>query len=164
MQHRHPMAGRGHGFVAGTVMAAALAATPLPASPQAIRIPDFRNEAPAAKTCPDCGTVRSIREVSSRRSRDIPAGVTQPAVPATGPGGESNIVGGVLVHGFGGGETTNYVGGVGTPEMQQRWTDTSYEVTLRMDDGSYRVVERRDGNRFRPGDRVRMTQGTLDKI
>jgi outer membrane lipoprotein SlyB len=102
--------------------------------------------------------------VNSRRARDIPAGVAQPAVPNTGPGGETNIVGGVFVHGFGGGETTNYVGGVGTPEMQKRWTDTSYEVTVRMDDGSYRVVERRDGGQFRPGDRVRMTQGALDRI
>ena len=141
-----------------------VAAAPLPATAQTIKIPDFRNEAPAGKTCPDCGTVRSVREISTRRARDIPAGVAQPSVFAGGPGTETNIVGGVFAHGYGGGETTNYVGGVGTPEMQKRWTDTSYEMTVRMDDGSYRVVERRDGGRFRAGDRVRMTQGALEKI
>jgi len=152
------------GGVAGTLVAAVIIAVPLPAAAQAIRIPDFRSEAPPANPCADCGTVRSIREISARRARDIPAGVTQPAIPNTGPGGETNIVGGVFVHGFGGGETTNYVGGVGTPEMQKRWTDTSYEVTVRMDDGSYRVVERRDGGHFQPGDRVRLTRGSLEKI
>lgn len=151
--------------LSGAYLAAmVLAAVALPAAAQQIKIPDFRNETPPAKACADCGTVRSIREVNSRRARNVPAGVASPGVTTGGPAEESNVVGGVFVHGFGGGETTNYVGGVGTPEMQRRWTDTSYEVTVRMDDGSYRVVERRDGSQFRPGDRVRMKQGALDKI
>lgn len=146
--------------IAGVV----LTAVAPPAAAQQIKIPDFRNEVPVGKTCPDCGTVRSIREVTSRRARNVPAGVANPGLTSGGPAEESNVVGGVFVHGFGGSETTNYVGGVGTPEMQRRWTDTSYEITIRMDDGSYRVVERRDGGSFRAGDRVRMTQGALEKI
>jgi hypothetical protein len=50
----------------------------------------------------------------------------------------------------------SFVGGVGTPEMRARFSDSSYEITVLLDNGAYSVVQRRDGGRYRVGDRVRM--------
>jgi hypothetical protein len=33
-----------------------------------------------------------------------------------------------------------------------------------MDDGNYRLLERRDGARFKPGDRVRIVQGSIQPL
>jgi hypothetical protein len=49
-----------------------------------------------------------------------------------------------------------FVGGVGTPEMRARLSESSYEITVLLDNGAYAVAQRRDGARFRVGDRVRM--------
>jgi hypothetical protein len=50
----------------------------------------------------------------------------------------------------------SFVGGVGTPEMRSRFSESSYEITVLLDNGAYAVAQRRDGARFRVGDRVRM--------
>jgi len=49
-----------------------------------------------------------------------------------------------------------FVGAVGTPEMRARFTESSYEITVRLDNGAYTVTQRRDGARFQVGDHVRM--------
>ncbi len=135
-----------------------------PAPAQTIRIPDFRNEGAPANMCADCGIVRSVREISTRRGVNVPPGVGRPPGASGGPGSESNLVGGVFMHSFGAGSSETFVGGVGTPEMQQRLGETGYEITVRMADGSYRRIERRDGSRFQVGDRVRLTQGAIEHI
>jgi outer membrane lipoprotein SlyB len=57
-----------------------------------------------------------------------------------------------------GGETPErpFVGGVGTPEMRERFGETTYEITVRLDDGGMRFIQRNDGSRYQVGDRVRM--------
>ena len=54
-------------------------------------------------------------------------------------------------------EEKPFVGGVGTPEMKERFRESTYEITVRLDDGALRFVERPDGSRYRVGDRVRLS-------
>ena len=43
------------------------------------------------------------------------------------------------------------------PQVRERFGETTYEVTVRLDDGAMRVVQRSDGTRYAVGDRVRVT-------
>lgn len=116
--------------------------------------------APArAPVCTTCGRVESVRTV-------------QRAAPATGMGAVAGgVLGGVLGNqiGHGGGRTAaTVIGAVGggyaghTIEKRTR-TETSYQVSVRMDDGRLRTVETRtappigkpvtlQGNVLRPAD------------
>jgi outer membrane lipoprotein SlyB len=70
---------------------------------------------------------------------------------------EHNLVGAVVYLPLSSsGADKPFVGGVGTPEMRQRFGESSYAVTVRLDDGTTRIVQRPDGTRFQPGDRVRL--------
>jgi len=150
---------------AGVLLLSIIVLGPAPLAAQSIKIPDFRNEPVPGAPCANCGTVRSIREVSMRTPGRVPEGMTPRSTFGQGPGSETNVVGGIFVHSFSAGQQgQTTVGGVGTPEMQQRLNETSYEINVRMDDGSYRTVNRRDGASFQPGDRVRFTQGSMEKI
>ncbi len=127
---------------------------------QAIRIPDFREPERATvkpgEPCNECGTIRAIREVQSQRG-------TVPQVFQNDPidqGLSSPVrVGAVVSLPLGGGGGKPFVGGVGTPEMRERFSETTYEVVIRLDNGGYSTVQRADGASFRVGDRVRL-QGT----
>jgi hypothetical protein len=129
---------------------------------QNIKIPDLRerpaNVAPlpkAGEPCERCGVVAAIREVSVRRPVNIPQQFrSNPGY--SGPGGEVPV-GAVIYVPFGAGSDKPYVGGVGTPEMQKRLSETEYDVTVRLDDGADTIVRRRDGLAYRVGDRVRVT-------
>ena len=55
-------------------------------------------------------------------------------------------------------------GAAGTPEMQARLGETTYEVTVAMDMGERRVLQRRDGNRFHVGQRVALRSGELEPM
>jgi len=146
-------------LAAGAVLSLAVLAQ----SPQPIRIPDFRYQPPATspaprpgETCDNCGVIRSIREVQSQRPIPVPKPL-QGEVIDRGPG--SNVVVGAVVAlpmGEGSGGSRPYVGGVGTPEMRSRFTDTTYEMTVRLDQGGVTTFERRDGASYRVGDRVRV--------
>jgi len=68
-------------------------------------------------------------------------------------------VGAVVALPLGGGGGKPFVGGVGTPEMRERFSETTYEVAIGLDNGGYTMVQRADGASFRVGDRVRV-QGT----
>jgi hypothetical protein len=134
---------------------------------QTIKLPDFR-ERPAVSTapagpCDECAVVRSIREI--HRRRDAAAAYPTSSV-ASASSFDTRVVGAVAVIPFGPGSTANspYVGGVGTPEMNERFGDVSYELTLRMDSGSFQVVERRDGAHYRVGDWVRLSDGRLELL
>jgi len=55
-------------------------------------------------------------------------------------------------------------GAAGTPEVQSRLGETTYEVTVLMDSGERHTLQRRDGNRFRVGQRVALRQGELEPM
>ena len=130
------------------------------AQAQSIKIPDFSTERPATatalkpgETCENCGVIRSIREVQNQRPVPVPKGFQSDQ--RDGGMGSNVIVGAVAVLPMGEGGKS-YAGGVGTPEMRSRFTETSYEITVRLDNGSYTVVQRSDGAQYRVGDRVRV--------
>jgi hypothetical protein len=138
-----------------------------PTLAQTIRIPDFRQQAAVfqprpGEPCVDCGRIASVREIPVERRAKVPASFQGDSrAPA-----DYNLVGAVvylpLARGSG---DRPFIGGVGTPEMRERFGETTYEVTVRMDDASTRFVERRDGSRFRVGDRVRsVAPGELDLV
>jgi hypothetical protein len=112
-----------------------------------------------AQTCLVCGEIRSIREVHDRGGQ---AGArTTPGSPSgldTGP-----VVGSVAQFSFGAGGGWRF-GAAGTPEMQARFGETSYEITVAMDDGERRTVQRRDVSGFHVGQRVALRSGQLEPM
>lgn len=110
-----------------------------------------------AQTCLVCGEIRSIREVSAARAAP-PAAVGSPSGLDTGP-----VVGSVAQFSFGAGGGWHF-GAAGTPEMQARFGETSYEITVAMDDGERRTVQRRDVGRFHVGQRVALRSGELEPM
>lgn len=130
---------------------------------QPIRIPDFRDTTPVAlkpgEACQKCGAIRSIREVQVGRPIPVPEAFrTNPR--DTAPGSDI-YVGAVVALPLGEGKEQQkpFVGGVGTPEMRERFSESTYEITIRLDEGGFTQVTRRDGASYRIGDRVRV-QGT----
>lgn len=136
---------------------------------QNIKIPELR-ERPAAtaphprkgEPCEKCGTIRSIREISLQRPVNVPQEFrSNPGY--SGPGG-TTPVGAVIYVPFGAGTDKPYVGGVGTPEMRERFSATEYEITIALDAGGYTMVQRRDGLAYRVGDRVRVQGVQLELL
>ena len=133
------------------------------ASGQTIRIPDFRQPPPATYTirggeaCTNCGRILAIRETQIERRSQVPQALQRDTPgPTTGPG-QSNLVGAVIYLPLGNGPGDRpFVGGVGTPEMRERFQETTYEISVRLDDGSLRFLQRHDGTRYRVGDKVRL--------
>jgi hypothetical protein len=116
-----------------------------------------------AQTCLVCGEVRSIREVNAGGSspRPVPTTPGSPQGLDTGP-----VVGTVAQFHFGpGSRNENFTfGAAGTPEMQTRLGETTYEITVAMDVGERRTLQRRDGNRFHVGQRVALRAGELEPM
>jgi hypothetical protein len=150
---------------AGAMLAAgvALSLAVLAQVQQPVRVPDFRYRPPAAvpapkagEPCEGCGVIRAIREVQSQRPVPVPKPLQSEAVDRGL--GSGVLVGAVVAlptgEGSAGGQPV--VGGVGTPEMRSRFTETAYEIVVRLDNGAFTRVERRDGASFRVGDRVRV--------
>ncbi len=139
----------------------ALAGLAAAALAQPLRIPDFRDPPRATvkpgEPCERCGTIRSIREARVQRPVNVPK-VFQNDPMDQGPG-STVIVGAVVALPLGAGSERPFVGGVGTPEMRERFTETTYEVVVQLDDGGFTMVQRADGASYRVGDRVRV-QGT----
>jgi outer membrane lipoprotein SlyB len=113
-----------------------------------------------AQTCLVCGEVRSVREVGGVQAAAPQAPVGTASGLDTAP-----VVGNVAQFRFDRGRSEGWsLGAAGTPEMQARFGETVYEVTVRMDDGERRTVALRDGNRFRVGQRVALRGGELDPM
>jgi hypothetical protein len=127
------------------------------------QIPDLRNpalyrEPPRAATCRACGEITSIREVRG----DAPVPGQAGAESGPGRGADWAVVGAVVLVPIGPGPKAEpYVGGVGTPEMAERFGAGTYEIAVRMDGGERQVVRNRDGARFRVGDRVTVSGGLI---
>jgi hypothetical protein len=114
-----------------------------------------------AQTCLVCGEVRSIREI----------GGAVPTEPRSRTVGVSSgldtpfVVGSVAQFSFGGSRDQGWTfGAAGTPEMQARFAETTYEVDVAMDVGESRTLQRRDGYRFHVGQRVALRAGELEPM
>jgi hypothetical protein len=105
--------------------------------------------------------VRSIREVNES--------VVEPRAPATvgtSSGLDTDpVVGTVAQFRFDRGRAEGWTfGAAGTPEMQARLGQTSYEVTVAMDAGESRTVRTREAHRFHVGQRVAVRGGELEPM
>ena len=127
---------------------------------QSIKMPDFRK--PAAyqlqpgEYCEQCGRIVSIREKRIDRRPAVPTALSSANVGSGGGVAQSNLVGAVIYMPLGDSGEKPFVGGVGTPEMRERFRETTYEITIQMSGGVMRFVESPDGTRFQIGDRVRV--------
>ena len=130
---------------------------------QSIKIPDFRQLPPATATimageaCNSCGRIVSIREAEAERKPSVPQALQGGPGMESGPGGPNRV--GVVIYLPLGNHSADrpFVGGVGTPEMRERFRETTYEIVVRLDDGGTRIVHRFDGTRYQVGDRVRLS-------
>lgn len=149
----------------GVLLAVAMS----PAGAQYIQIPDFRNSpasAPASKPaapCDNCGVIRAIRETQSQRPVAVPQAFQNPQM-SNGPDSAVRVGAVVALPLSDSVSDQAFVGGLGTPEMRARFSESSYEITVLLDSGAYAVAQRRDGNRFRVGDRVRMRGIDLELV
>jgi hypothetical protein len=140
----------------------------LTAGAQPIRIPDFRDSPRAAtapgpgEKCEYCGVIRSIREMQTRRPVEVPR-VFHNEPGDRGMGG-AIYTGAVVYLPLGKGTDKPFVGGVGTPEMRERFSQSSYEVVVGLDAGGFVSVQRDDGASFRVGDRVRVQGSQLELL
>lgn len=114
-----------------------------------------------AQTCLVCGEVRSIREVQNRASeKEMRTTPGSPSDLDTGP-----VVGTVAQFRFDRGRAEGWTfGAAGTPEMQVRLGQTTYEVTVAMDVGESRTLRTREAHRFRVGQRVAVRGGELEPM
>jgi outer membrane lipoprotein SlyB len=160
-QTRMPLCVMLLGWAAASSIAALLSAL---GHAQTIRIPDFHQEAAGAvrirpgDTCIDCGRIVSLQESQVEGKPNLPAAY-RGSVPGSAAGtADSHLVGAVILLPLGDDASDKpFVGGVGTPEMRERFRETIYKVTVRLDDGALRFLQRYDGYRFRVGDRVRLS-------
>lgn len=121
---------------------------------------------PAADGCPECGTVRSVREVDRELRPPSATGVPASyAGPGDFPGGlgDSQPIGWVAVARYSGesGFSKGYVGAVGSPEMRERLTEKSYEIVVKLDNGRYQLVQEDQPPPWQAGDRVKIVMGRL---
>ena len=118
-----------------------------------------------AQTCQVCGEVRGVREIGLSEGR-APAGTSV----GTASGLDTPpVVGTVAQFRFDrgrayGGEGWAIGGAAGTPEMQARLDQTTYEITVAMDLGETRTLRRPDGARFQIGQRVALRGGELEPM
>jgi len=115
-----------------------------------------------AQTCVVCGEIRAIREVSAPKAME-----PQPSGSMGSPSGLDTppVVGTVAQFRFGTERDSGWhFGAAGTPEMQTRLGETTYEITVAMDIGERRTLQRRDGNRFHVGQRVALRAGELEPM
>jgi hypothetical protein len=117
----------------------------------------------SAQTCLVCGEVRSIREINE-------SAAAQPRAAPTAVGTSSGldtdpVVGTVAQFHFDRGRSEGWTfGAAGTPEMQERLGQTTYEITVAMDAGEARTVRTREAHRYHIGQRVAVRGGQLEPM
>ena len=117
-------------------------------------------QVPAAPACRDCGTVESVREVTTKGE-------------GTGLGAVAGgVLGGILGHQVGRGsgkDLATVAGAVGGAfgghqiEKSVR-SEKQYQVTVRFDDGTVRTYTQKSADGWRNGDRVRVDNGALRNL
>jgi len=133
---------------------------------QGVVIPDLRDPAlyrEPARTgaCRVCGEIRSIREVAVEQAPVAP----NPSRTTVINPNDWAVVGAALYLPTGTGRDEQpRIGAVGTPEMIERFSANTYEITILMDDGERRSVQRRDGTRFRVGQRVTLNGAMMEPL
>lgn len=116
-----------------------------------------------AQTCLVCGEVRFIREINeSAAAQPRPA----PTAVGTSSGLDTDpVVGTVAQFHFDRGRSEGWTfGAAGTPEMQERLGQTTYEITVAMDAGENRTVRTREAHRYHIGQRVAVRGGQLEPM
>ena len=114
-----------------------------------------------AQTCLVCGEVRSIREVNESA---VDSRAATPVGSASGPE-TPPVVGTVAQFRFDRGRSEGWTfGAAGTPEMQTRLGQTTYEVTVAMDVGESRTLRTREAHRYHVGQRVAVRGGELEPM
>ena len=121
----------------------------------------FFASAAVAQTCLVCGEIRGIREVSEVRNQEkTPEPVGTRSGLDTPP-----VVGTVAQFHFGAEKGDRWsFGAAGTPEMQARLGQTTYEVTVAMDVGENRTLRTREAHRYHIGQRVAVRGGELEPM
>jgi len=122
-------------------------------------------QAAAPVTCRDCGVLRSVREVrTERKGRTPDVYVTSPQYQDARPF-DKPLIGPAISLSWGAGAASQpKIGAVGSPEMQQRLIDISYEITIRFDDGRFGLFDQDTADGLRPGDRVRVVKGRVERM
>ena len=119
----------------------------------------------SARACHDCGVVRSIREVRTERSVSRPdVYTTSPQYLDTRPNEPPRIGPAFSLTWGPGRETQSRIGAVGSPQMQQRFTEISYEIIVRFDDGRFGLIEQQDTDDLRIGDRVQVVDKQVQRM
>ena len=116
-------------------------------------------------TCRDCGVVRSIREIRTERQSSRPdTYVTSQQYLATRQNTPPSV-GPVFTLTWGRNEQPQtHIGAMGSPEMQQRFLEITYEVTVRFDDGRYGLIEQDDVGDLRIGDRIQVINKRVERL
>jgi hypothetical protein len=120
----------------------------------------------AAGRCRDCGVLRSIREIRTERQpqrQDVY--VTSPQYLSTRQN-DPALIGPAVSFSWGGRneQSQTRVGAVGSPQMQQRFIDISYECLVKFDDGRYALIEQDDVGSLRIGDRVQVVDRRVMRV
>lgn len=114
----------------------------------------------AAASCPQCGTVESVRLVERKGSGSGLGAVA---------GGVAGAILGNQVGGGSGRTVMTIAGGAGGAylgnEIEKNTNKTSsYQIRVRMADGSLRTIHQRDVPGVNAGDRVRVSNGTVTEV
>jgi len=134
--------------------------------PLDLRLPPPEAPSAGGSVCKACGEIRSIREIHVGRTAPLQNAAPGDAIGSR-PGTDDWRVVGVVAYVPIGGGTDNEagrVGAVGTPEMQAKFGETSYEINVAMDSGERRSLQRRDGLRFHVGQRVTLRTGEIEAM
>ena len=127
--------------------------------------PKAEPRANAVRTCGDCGVVRSIREVRTERAAPTQnVYASSPQYLQSRPF-DPPVVGPAFSLSWGAGQQPQTsVGAVGSPQMQQRLTEISYEIIVRFDDGRFGLFEQDDPADLRIGDKVMVVNKRVEKL
>ena len=103
-------------------------------------------------------------EVQLQRGVQVPQALRSDRTGVDRTRGTDVHVGAVIALPLGEGDRRPYVGGVGTPEMRERFAETAYDIVVLLDTGGYTSVQRADGARYQVGDRVRLRGVQLELL
>ena len=119
-----------------------------------------------AGKCRDCGVLRSIREIrTERQPRNPNVYVNSPQYLSTRQD-DPVLIGPAVSFSWGGRneQSQTRIGAVGSPQMQQRFIDISYECMVKFDDGRYALIEQDDVGSLRIGDRVQVVDKRVVRV